>query len=192
MMSAYSGGAAAPSITTFGSGVLNIAKGVGVGLVTLATLRPSAATGVHVLQRLKTAAAIHRMTVGRVSAAMSAYGTVESIYHIRKGGYEPAYKLEYVPYDPFWIPPFPVLGEIPGIRPRLTIGAEKKESRSDGHIGRTDRVAGPSQTRKTMRGASAKKKRSRKPKFVRYRKGGCPPGYSYDPKRKMCIHNSYR
>lgn len=86
MMSAYAGGAAFPSIITFGSGMLNIAKGVGAGLVTLATLRPSAATGVHVLQRIKTAASIHRKTVAPVSAALSAYSTVESIYHIQRGG----------------------------------------------------------------------------------------------------------
>jgi hypothetical protein len=41
--------------------------------------------------------------------------------------------------------------------------------------------------RKTMRAPSALKG---KPKFVRYRKGGCPPGYVYDVKRKMCIQNT--
>ena len=43
--------------------------------------------------------------------------------------------------------------------------------------------------RKTMRAPSAKPD---KPKFVRYRKGGCPPGYVYDVKRKMCIQKRYR
>lgn len=191
MMSAYAGGAAFPSITTFGSGMLNIAKGVGAGLVTLATLRPSAATGVHVLQRIKTAASIHRKTVAPVSAALSAYSTVESIYHIQRGGYKPAFTVQYEPYDPLWVPPFPVFGDIPIIRPRLEIGAEKIQSRGGEDSMLASRTGTP-EARKTMRGPSAPKKRSKKPKFVRYRTGGCPPGYTYDPKRKMCIHKSYR
>ena len=27
----------------------------------------------------------------------------------------------------------------------------------------------------------------RRPRTVRYRKGGCPPGYRYDRRRKMCV-----
>ena len=43
--------------------------------------------------------------------------------------------------------------------------------------------------RKSMRAPLTPKD---KPKFVRYRKGGCPPGYVYDVKRKMCIQRRYR
>lgn len=29
--------------------------------------------------------------------------------------------------------------------------------------------------------------RERRPRTVRYRKGGCPPGYRYDRRRRMCV-----
>ena len=32
--------------------------------------------------------------------------------------------------------------------------------------------------------------RERRPRTVRYRKGGCPPGYRYDRRRKMCVRTS--
>lgn len=61
---------------------------------------------------------------------------------------------------------------------------KKKSQRGPGSaIKRTGRP----KSRKTMRARSAPK-----PKMVRYRKGGCPPGYRYDPRRKMCIQNKYK
>ena len=162
-----------------------VGAALGIGAV-----RPTAATGVYALQRLKTAATVHRQIVGPVSAFMSAYSTVESAYYIHRGGYKPAFTVKYEPYDPLWVPPFPVFGDIPIIRPRLDVGAERTESRGGEDSMLASRTGTPV-ARKTMRGPSASK-RSKKPKFVRYRTGGCPPGYTYDPKRKMCIHNSYR
>ena len=81
---------------------------------------------------------------------------------------------------------------------------------------RSSRVPGPVETPKTMGGPSAQTKpgasrnkprgmislanrrgpatsrerRPRSPKALPYRKGGCPPGYRYDRRKKMCIRTS--
>ena len=67
--------------------------------------------------------------------------------------------------------------------PTKSIPQSRGKSSIDRSSGRT------AKRRKTMRAPSAPKS---KPKFVRYRKGGCPSGYVYDPKRKMCIQRRYR
>jgi hypothetical protein len=54
-------------------------------------------------------------------------------------------------------------------------------------LGSAVKRTGRPKSRKTMRARSAPK-----PKMVRYRKGGCPPGYRYDPRRKMCIQINYK
>jgi hypothetical protein len=43
------------------------------------------------------------------------------------------------------------------------------------------------------RSAPISAKKVRRPKVVPYRRGvGCPKGYRYDPRRKMCIQNNYK
>ena len=80
-------------------------------------------------------------------------------------------------------------------------------SRGGEHTSRsgTPRIAGtstPDPSAQTKPGASRKKpgrrapladrrgpatSRERRPRTVRYRKGGCPPGYRYDRRRRMCV-----
>ena len=83
---------------------------------------------------------------------------------------------------------------------------ERNKSRPGEHTSRS----GTPQTSKSMLGASAQTKprasrkkpgrripladrrgpatsRERRPRTVRYRKGGCPPGYRYDRRRRMCV-----
>lgn len=163
---------------------------VGASLAAGAT-RMTLGTGIWVARKVRTGASIHRKTVGPVSAVLSTLSTVDSILKIRGGEHRPAFSVKYEPYDPFWVPPIPYIGSIPLIRPRLDIGTRPIEQSRGGEDSMLTSRTGTSDARKTMRGPSAPK-RSKKPKFVRYRTGGCPPGYSYDPKRKMCIHNSYR
>lgn len=62
-----------------------------------------------------------------------------------------------------------------------------KRKKSKRGPGSARKRTGRPKSRKTMRARSAPK-----PKMVRYRKGGCPPGYRYDPRRKMCIQNTYK
>ena len=87
---------------------------------------------------------------------------------------------------------------------------EMNKSRPGEHTSRS----GTPETGKSIPGASAQKGRSgpsskkpgrripladrrgpatsreRRPRTVRYRKGGCPPGYRYDRRRKMCVLTS--
>jgi hypothetical protein len=63
----------------------------------------------------------------------------------------------------------------------------KPKGKSKRGLGVVKKRPGRPKSRKTMRARSAPK-----PKMVPYRKGGCPPGYRYDPRRKMCIQNIYK
>ncbi len=50
------------------------------------------------------------------------------------------------------------------------------------------RKSGQSRSRSERTKASGERSgRSRTPTTLRYRKGGCPPGYRYDSRRKMCV-----
>ena len=71
--------------------------------------------------------------------------------------------------------------------PTLGIPSRGSTGKSKRGSGFAIKRTGRPQSRKTMRARSAPK-----PKMVRYRKGGCPPGYRYDPRRKMCIQNKYK
>jgi hypothetical protein len=73
---------------------------------------------------------------------------------------------------------------------RERVRTEKKPSMGHKHResqrGRGYTVPGRLKTRKTMRARSAQKNGAKR-KTVPYRKGGCPPGYRYDPKLKLCV-----
>ena len=179
---------------------------VGVGA---AIPRITVQTGIFALQQAKKGATFYRSAVGPVTSVMSAYSTVEAFRKIRGGGHRPAYAVNYEPWDPHWVPPFPYLGEIPLIRPRLEIGTEPYEqtlSRGGEHTSRSGTpgagTSTPGPSAQTKPGTSRKKpgrrsplagrrgpatSRERRPRTVRYRKGGCPPGYRYDRRRKMCV-----
>ena len=182
-------------------------------LIGAAIPRITAQTGIFALQQAKKGASFHRKIVGPATSVMSAYSTVDAFRKIRGGGHRLAFDVDYEPWDPKWVPPFPYLGQIPLIRPRLEIGAEPYEqtlSRAREDTVRSSHVPGPVETPKTIGGPSAqtkpgtsrKKPRGmislanrrgaptsgrRRPRTVRYRKGGCPPGYRYDRRRKMCV-----
>ncbi len=119
-------------------------------------VRPTVATGVFVARRIRSGVQLYRKAVGPITSVMSAYSTVESVRKLRTGGYKPAYDVMYTPYDPYWLAPVPYFGAIPMIRPRLDFGAEKIQSRPGEHTSRS----GTPQTRKSIRGASAQKRKS--------------------------------
>ena len=88
---------------------------------------------------------------------------------------------------------------VPGGSSRL--GYEQNKSRP-GQAKSVNTAVRMTTMRKSMRGASAQKpggmispanrrgpasSRERRPRTVRYRKGGCPPGYRYDRRRRMCV-----
>ncbi len=99
-------------------------------------------------------------------------------YESAKKGWKKARRFGGSRLHPFNLLPRPKKGQV--------WGRYKKKSKGKSSSGTTrGRTV---KRRKTMRAPSAQKK----PKFVRYRKGGCPPGYVYDVKRKMCIHKRYR
>ena len=101
-------------------------------------------------------------------------------YESAKKGWKGARRFGGTRFHPFNILPTPK-------RPAGGWGRYKKKSKGKSSIAT---ASGRTATRrKTMRAPSTPKD---KPKFVRYRKGGCPPGYVYDPKRKMCIQRRYR
>ncbi len=115
----------------------------------------TAATGVSALQKVNTGASLYRTIVGPVTSLMSAYSTVDAFTKIRGGGHKPAFAVDYEPWDPMWVPPFPYLGQIPLIRPRLEIGTEPYEqtlSRAREDTVHTSRVPGPVETPKSMGG----------------------------------------
>ncbi len=169
----------------------------------------TAQTGIFALQQAKKGASFHRKVVGPVTSVMSAYSAVDAFRKIRKGGHRLAFTVKYEPWDPKWVPPFPYLGQIPLIRPRLDIGTEPYEqtlSRGGEHTSRSGTpgagTSTPGPSAQTKPGTSRKKpgrrvpladrrgpatSRERRPRTVRYRKGGCPPGYRYDRRRRMCV-----
>jgi len=70
--------------------------------------------------------------------------------------------------------------------------SRRSKSKSKRGLGSARKRTGRPKSRKTMRARSAHRRPGRSPARLRYRKGGCPPGYRYDPRSKMCIHKSYR
>ena len=70
----------------------------------------------------------------------------------------------------------PIAGtSTPGPSAQTKPRASRKKPR--GMISRANRRGAPTSGR-------------RRPRTVRYRKGGCPPGYRYDRRRKMCVRTS--
>ena len=114
-------------------------------------------TTVHSLKQAKRVASVYRKTVGPITRVASAYGSVESAYKIRRGGYKPAFSTTYVPMDPGFIPPAPHIGPIPIVERRLELGAEKIQSRGGEHTA----SSGTPVARKSMRGPSAQKRSRR-------------------------------
>jgi hypothetical protein len=110
-------------------------------------------TTVHTLKQTKRAASAYRRVVGPITRIASAYGSVESVLKVRRGGYKPAFQVKYVPMDPAYIPPAPHIGPIPIVRVRLELGAEKIQSRGGEHTA----SSGTPVTRKSMRGPSAQR-----------------------------------
>ena len=61
---------------------------------------------------------------------------------------------------------------ISGLSAKSPVGTRAKRGKGDAAV--------------STRGARGRTR----PKTVRYRKGGCPPGYRYDPRKKMCVRTS--
>lgn len=79
------------------------------------------------------------------------------------------------------------LDELRKVRYEKKTFQSHKHRKSQRGLGSATKRTGRPKSRKTMRARSA-----RRPRFVPYRKGGCPPGYRYDPRRKMCIQINYK
>ena len=141
-----------------------------LGLVTgRAALNPTLGSAVFAAKKGRQGLQLYRTLIGPITSVMSAYHSVESFRKIRGGGYRPAYTIDYTPYDPSYVPPLPYFGRIPIIRPRLEIGADPytpagEQSRGGEH---TSRSRTP-ETRKSIRGPSAKRSRRRRTTTSRY------------------------
>ena len=116
-------------------------------------------TTVETLKVLKRSASFYRTFVGPMTRIASAAGSVESAWKLNQGGYKPAFTVSYTPYDVWWVPPIPHIGEVIAVRQHLELGAEKIQSRGVEHTASsgTTRVT----ARKSMRGPLAQKRKSR-------------------------------
>lgn len=139
---------------------------VGAGLATGAPSGAYVGTTVHSLKQAGRVASTYRKTVGPMTRIASALSTVESARKIRRGGYKPAFDVNYVPMDPAFVPPAPHIGPIPIVVRRLELGAEKIQSRGGQHT-ISSRMA-RTKARKSMRGPSAQ--RSKKTPITRFRR----------------------
>jgi hypothetical protein len=120
---------------------------------------------------------------------------------------------DYLAHTPFPVPEFG-FAAVPNDSQRFRYEMDKSSTQSRGgeHTSRSGTpTAGtstpgpsaqikPSSSRNKPRGmislanrrgpATLRERRPRSPKALPYRKGGCPPGYRYDRRKKMCIRTS--